>query len=279
MSNHTDHNPFRENGQPVVPLTQTNLAPDSPHVAFAARSPSIIPTPEYDDSSTISSFPISSPAFSSVDINRAGISPSPLSNQLEEEHASNNAPDITNAYNAKIEVNENSYGPTFRDDDSPHQYNPDSAPTSSGFHRGNFAPQRGDEEEIQLYETTNQATRPLAHPPPEQSRVDIFMSKLKGYESPANIESNGPEHSRSRGFSKSDNNDELVRRTPKQRGLLYRQLFGSAKYPTFTWISAIAMLGIFIYELVRNHALSGSWIQTNPFNPMIGPNYMVSCLQ
>ncbi|KAI7902757.1 uncharacterized protein BX663DRAFT_569575 [Cokeromyces recurvatus] len=63
-------------------------------------------------------------------------------------------------------------------------------------------------------------------------------------------------------------------RTPKQRGLLFRQLFGNAQYPIFTWASAAIMVGVFIYEIIRNHQLSGSWIQTNPFNPMIGPNYM-----
>ncbi|KAI9478730.1 MAG: rhomboid family-domain-containing protein [Benjaminiella poitrasii] len=60
----------------------------------------------------------------------------------------------------------------------------------------------------------------------------------------------------------------------RQRGLLFRQLFGNARYPLFTWASAAAMIGVFIYEIIRNHQLSGSWIQTNPLNPMIGPNYM-----
>ncbi|KAI7891187.1 uncharacterized protein EV154DRAFT_420767 [Mucor mucedo] len=61
---------------------------------------------------------------------------------------------------------------------------------------------------------------------------------------------------------------------PKQRGLLYKQFFGSTKYPIFTWVTSFIMLGVFIYELIRNHQLSGSWIQTSPFNPMVGPNYM-----
>ncbi|CAO3617841.1 unnamed protein product [Mucor hiemalis] len=268
--NHTDHNPFRESEQSAISTTQSNLVPDSPHVAFAARSPSIIPTPIYDDVSSIASSPINSPLprIETIKENRAEASPSPLSNQV---YRSPISPTTTNAYQAKIEMNNDSYGPTFRDDDSSQQHN--STP-STEFHRGNFVPQTGGEEEIQLYESSSQ-TRPLVHPPPEQSRVDIFMSKLKGYQKQSNAvnDSNNGAKFASRGFNKP-NDDELVQQSQRQRGLLFRQIFGSAKYPVFTWITTIVMLSVFIYELVRGHALSGSWIQTDPFNPMIGPNYM-----
>ncbi|KAI8988499.1 hypothetical protein BDF20DRAFT_813874 [Mycotypha africana] len=60
----------------------------------------------------------------------------------------------------------------------------------------------------------------------------------------------------------------------KQRNMVFRQLFGGARSPLFTWVSGVVMIGVFIYEIVRNHELSGSWIMTNPFNPMVGPNYM-----
>lgn len=273
---HTDHNPFRDGEQPATSTTQPNLAPESPHVAFAARSPSIIPTPIYDDTSSIASSPINSPVprIETIRENRAEASPSPLHNQI---HRSPISPTTANAYQAKIEMDDNrSYGPTFRDDDGTQQYNASPIPDTY-FHRGNFVPQTGEEEEIQLYENSTSQTKPLVHPPPEQSRVDIFMSKLKGYQKQSNSVDDGNNRenfaSNSRGFNKPDD-DELVRRSQKQRGLLFRQIFGSAKYPIFTWITTLVMLGVFIYELVRGHELSGSWIQTSPFNPMIGPNYM-----
>lgn len=288
--NGTDHNPFRDRDQP-----QGNLVPDSPHVAFAARSPSIIPTPIYDDDSTISSFPISSPVLSSVttsSVTGSNSSPSPLNRQINSDNTSlsptSPRPDINSAYGSKIQLgdsnNNNQYGPTFREDDN-------SVPTSSSLHRGAFVPLKKDEAEMQLY---GNESKPLYqqkyHPPPEQSRVDIFMSKLKGYQKPPEaadsslameLEEGRGEHNsetNTRSFKRHGaNDDDLVQHMPnnKQRGLLYRQLFGTAKYSLFTWISAIAMLCVFIYELVRNNQLSSSWIQTSPFNPMIGPNYMV----
>lgn len=268
-SSTTDHNPFREN----EPLKSTNLIVDSSHVGFAERSPSIIPTPVYDDSSSFMSSPISSPAISSVGAATA-ISPSPLSNQISQ----------NSAYGSKIEVGNDTassvYGPTFKDDDTLQQYNPNEMPSSSGLNRGDFVPLKENEDEYQLYETSNQNKLLFQpHPPPEQTRVDIFMSKLKGYQKPSDMEQGEDNYDNiipntTRGFKEND--DDLVRQMPKQRGLLFRQLFGSTKYPIFTWVTSFAMLGVFIYELVRNHQLSGSWIQTNPFNPMVGPNYMVN---
>jgi hypothetical protein len=64
----------------------------------------------------------------------------------------------------------------------------------------------------------------------------------------------------------------------KTRSLLYRQFFGGAKYVVVTWIFAVAMISCFVYEIVKNQQLSGQAIQTNPFNPMIGPNYAVKYL-
>ena len=219
----TDHNPFRENE--VLPMTQTGLAPDSPHVGFVARSPSIIPTPVYEESVSEFSTPLSSPALFTEETGKAVHSPSPLGIQTNQLSPISSKDNNTNTYQAKTEIGENhSYGPTFRDDDNSQHYDPNAVPTTSAFHRGNFVPQRGDEEEIQLYENT---ARPLIHPPPEQSRVDIFMSKLKGYQTPT--DGNG-QHA-TRGFVKPE--DNFGRPPPTQRGLLYRQCF---------WISHIPLL-------------------------------------
>lgn len=251
-NNNPDFNPFREN----------ELSPaSSPHVGFAAKSPSIMPTPVYDDASSVGSSPYQSPALSNPSVAQP-LSPSPLSRQTYE-------PDQNN--NDKTEV----YGPTFTAED---QYNNASnAPPATGalLSKG-FVPPNEQPEEIQLYETSNQNdnrnvspanTDNNVPPPPEQSRVDIFMGKLKGYQQPKDFNN----------LEAGNNNRGLIHpMPPKQRGLVYKQLFGGgSRFAIFTYVSGIIMIGVFVYELIRNNALSGSVIQTNPFNPMIGPNYMV----
>jgi hypothetical protein len=283
MNSNVDHNPFRENEQqPITPLTGTNLAPESPHVAFADRSPSIMPTPIYDDTSSVGSFPHQSPSI-------AALSPSPLSRQVESSPAT-----PTPGFEDKTEIEENKngidnqliYGPTFQEEDISQQYNASATPNTSSLLTKGFVPRQ--QEEIQMYETNhqyrNQQSSSSNIPPPEQSRVDIFMSKLKGYQQapPANVEEEertaerGFHHQGQSHFPGTANQQPFIPPlAAKQRGLMFRQLFGDAKYPIFTWISAVVMIGVFIYELVRNTQLSGSLIQTSPFNPMIGPNYMV----
>lgn len=55
-----------------------------------------------------------------------------------------------------------------------------------------------------------------------------------------------------------------------------RALLGPIRRPIFSYISALAMLIILIYELVRNKQLTGSIIQISPnINPMIGPSVSV----
>ncbi|KAI8336250.1 rhomboid family-domain-containing protein [Chlamydoabsidia padenii] len=57
---------------------------------------------------------------------------------------------------------------------------------------------------------------------------------------------------------------------------LKRALLGPIRHAIFSKLSALAMLAIMIYELVRNYQLTGSVIQTQPnFNVMIGPSFSV----
>jgi hypothetical protein len=250
-NNNPDFNPFREN----------ELSPaSSPHVNFAAKSPSIMPTPVYDDASSVGSSPYQSPALSNPSVAQP-LSPSPLSRQTYE-------PDQND--HDKTEI----YGPTFTAED---QYNNTSniPPATGALLSKGFVLPNQQPEEIQLYETSNQNNNrnfsPTNNdnnvPPPEQSRVDIFMSKLKGYQQPkdfTNLEAG------------NTNRGLLHPMPPKQRGTVYKHLFGGgSRFAIFTYVSGVIMIGVFVYELIRNNALSGSIIQTNPFNPMIGPNYMV----
>ncbi|KAI8072399.1 rhomboid family-domain-containing protein [Gongronella butleri] len=60
------------------------------------------------------------------------------------------------------------------------------------------------------------------------------------------------------------------------RPLWKRILLGPNRRPWFSWITAVIMLIVLVYELVRNQNLTGSVIQTSPvFNPMIGPSSQV----
>ncbi|GAN08767.1 rhomboid-domain-containing protein [Mucor ambiguus] len=253
-ANNSDFNPFRENEAPPA---------GSPHVNFAAKSPSIMPTPIYDDTSSIGSSPYQSPALSTPST-AMPLSPSPLGRQVYEADQSEHD---------KTEV----YGPTFTAED---QYSTASnVPPATGalLSRG-FVPPSEQTEEIQLYETSNQnnnnrnfspsnSNANVAPPLPEQSRVDIFMSKLKGYQQPKEYNNLESGINTSRGFAQPI--------PVKQRGAVYKHLFGGgSRFAIFTWISGVIMIGVFVYELIRNNALAGSVIQTNPFNPMIGPNYM-----
>lgn len=57
---------------------------------------------------------------------------------------------------------------------------------------------------------------------------------------------------------------------------LKRAIFGPVRHAVFSQLSALAMLAMMIYELVRNYQLTGSVIQTQPnFNVMIGPSFSV----
>ncbi|KAG2229924.1 hypothetical protein INT48_008305 [Thamnidium elegans] len=59
------------------------------------------------------------------------------------------------------------------------------------------------------------------------------------------------------------------------RPLYLRLLIGPIQTPIFSYLSAIAMAAMLIYEFVRFHNLTGSVIETSPFNPMIGPSFQV----
>ncbi|KAI9300322.1 rhomboid family-domain-containing protein [Cunninghamella echinulata] len=59
----------------------------------------------------------------------------------------------------------------------------------------------------------------------------------------------------------------------KQRTGIQKLLLGPNQRPWFSWLSALTMLVILIYELIRNSQSTGSVIQTQPFNPMVGPSF------
>ncbi|KAF7799273.1 hypothetical protein EIP86_010505 [Pleurotus ostreatoroseus] len=69
----------------------------------------------------------------------------------------------------------------------------------------------------------------------------------------------------SRLFGHSDNLQQRIER--KKRGI------GRQKYPFVAWGLAVAMIGVFIYELVLNSRAQGTPISFKPVvNPMLGPS-------
>jgi membrane associated rhomboid family serine protease len=52
-----------------------------------------------------------------------------------------------------------------------------------------------------------------------------------------------------------------------------RRGIGRQRWPIFTWVLSLALIGVFVAELIRANALTGQAIQTRPsINPMIGPS-------
>lgn len=60
---------------------------------------------------------------------------------------------------------------------------------------------------------------------------------------------------------------------------LIRFFIGPVETPYFSYISALGMTAMLIYEFVQMHNLTGDVIETNPFNPMIGPSFQVGLFQ
>ncbi|OBZ90790.1 hypothetical protein A0J61_01169 [Choanephora cucurbitarum] len=161
----------------------------------------------------------------------------------------------------KLEIDSTNYGPTFKEELGNH-YDPSAVPATSALLTSGFAPPSSDEKSVPYHEASSVPPPPLHT---EQRRVDTFVQRMKGYQQPNDLEG------QFKAFPRSAPNDNR-----SFKGLLYRQICGGSRFATFTYTTAIIMIGVFIYELVRNNQLTGSVIQTSPsFNPMIGPNYMV----
>ncbi|KAI7862167.1 rhomboid family-domain-containing protein [Spinellus fusiger] len=59
------------------------------------------------------------------------------------------------------------------------------------------------------------------------------------------------------------------------RGPLMRALVGPVRRPWFSWLTGLAMFIVLIYELIKSNMLAGYFIETNPFNIMVGPGFSV----
>ncbi|KAG1467162.1 hypothetical protein G6F56_004567 [Rhizopus delemar] len=68
---------------------------------------------------------------------------------------------------------------------------------------------------------------------------------------------------------------EKFTETQPSRSFLLRALLGPVKVPVFSYVAMLIMVAMLIYELVRMHQLTGSVIETSPFNPMIGPSFQL----
>ncbi|KAI9497480.1 rhomboid family-domain-containing protein [Zychaea mexicana] len=52
-------------------------------------------------------------------------------------------------------------------------------------------------------------------------------------------------------------------------------MMGPTSRPWFTWLSATAMIVTMVFALAKHHDISGSMLETQPFNPMIGPSFTI----
>ncbi|KAI8582342.1 hypothetical protein K450DRAFT_228534 [Umbelopsis ramanniana AG] len=79
------------------------------------------------------------------------------------------------------------------------------------------------------------------------------------------------------GFMRLESADPPYHAAPRT-GLI-AWIWGPTRIPIFSWLTALAMAAVLIYEFVQNKNLTGSVIQTQTatqaFNPMIGPSSTV----
>lgn len=73
------------------------------------------------------------------------------------------------------------------------------------------------------------------------------------------------------GFMRLDSIDTVPRHKRFGRSLLC----GPVRRPWLTWLLASAMVIAALFGLATNRDLTGSFIQTSPFNPMVGPKFTV----
>lgn len=240
--------------------------PSATGVQFADRSPSIIPSPIYNSPSPLPST-ISSPAPASLSM---PTSPPPASHVSRNTasgslHQSNFATDTFRQEKTEYEepkvfgisnnnnLNNKTYAANnainYQDDndfEDVHELHTRSG-RSYGQNKG-FLPLATSEEE---HESQQQQQQAYANNNLNNNNMDNSHLQRGNMMNPYNM------------------NDPYG----KQRSGIKRLLLGPNQRPWFSWISGLLMLIILIYEFIKNQQLTGSIIETSPFNPMIGPSF------
>ena len=136
------------------------------------------------------------------------------------------------------------------------------------------------------------STPTLIQPPPEEQRRFIRHNNHSGrYHHLFNIQDTEEQphetpseqsFQRRDGFMRLGSDGNLMQTDSNESsvkwGTIRGILTGPTDRPWFTWLSATTMIVIMVFEIAKHHDASGSMIQTDPLNPMIGPTFTVKFL-
>ncbi|KAL0087044.1 rhomboid family-domain-containing protein [Phycomyces blakesleeanus] len=241
-------NPNRSQASPALAAQAVNPN-NSPHVQFAANSPTVMPSQYPSPSPSVNHHgfqaPFSASESSSPSQNRIG-SPVPESRPSEKTPQDSQTAlllDNGNGIDGGNELHKRSVG-------QPDSIAMNNMPRADGFSRLD----------------SNQSPQP--HQYQQQQHQQQYPYQYSQYQyPPPPPQGNGP----------YIHPQQLARPLPHgyNRSVWLRLLIGPVRKPWFSWLSALAMLGALIYEFVRNYQLTSSVIETSPFNPMIGPSSTV----
>ena len=242
-----------------IPLHETS---GSPHVGFAAKSPSIIPSPVYAESST--GYPSPSPA----------VVPPPMPM-----HVSTTTSEYTSTNPRNFGVD------TF-------QTNSNTMNNSNNF--SSYNDRGGEKTAVEdmgqdLYRNTNANTNEPAYygdAAKSSLRSDGFMRLESGEEDLQQQQYNNRAYQQQQqqqqpppqmGGTSYPPYLQQPMDSADKRNLGMRLLLGPVRRPWFSWLSGLAMLIVLVVELIKNSQMTGSVISTSPtFNPLIGPSFPVS---
>lgn len=124
--------------------------------------------------------------------------------------------------------------------------------------------------------------RTTSHDPSISPSIQPSLSESTAYfggrpqDSQNQFSDNIPLRDHSKNMQSNDNVYDIENSNPKRKGIGFgssRFRFGNGN-PTawVVWFFTIIQVAVFIAELVKSAQLTGSPIQTKPFNPMIGPS-------
>ncbi|KAF7728388.1 Superoxide dismutase [Cu-Zn] [Apophysomyces ossiformis] len=233
----------------VTRRNQSQALLNSPHVRFAERSPSIIPSPIYEKDPSVMSSPMLTSAlpFGSVP------TPLPADNyDRGRETFDQPLPTPSAPPHEKTLVEEEQYGPRLAEQTSFDYRDEDRSLRRLPLRELSAAAARPDSPQ-RMFDWDH----PPSSPPYTDEEQPIVARSPSFHSRAPSLEEIGPPP------------------PPYQVVRPLKILLSPVSRPWFTWISALAMLAVLIVELVTNYSKTGGIIATNPINPMIGPKITV----
>lgn len=225
-----------------IPLQDTS---GSPHVKFAPKSPSIIPSPVYNSPSVISS---SMPMHTPVTTNDPAGTPRSRNFGTDTFAASSDKTAVESEHDGMAYDMYNKRG--GEETGTSYYGNAKTSLRSDGFMR-----LESTDDDVAPEGYNNTRGYPQAPPPPPPAAGPPQGSAYPPFLQSAPM---------------------MMHPAAGNRSLPMRLLLGPYRVPWFSYLSALAMLIIMVMELVKNNQLTGSVISTSPyFNPLIGPSSTV----